>query len=111
MRFISLFSLTSCGVAAFKMAPIQTAQLRSLFVSAPSSDMSHVGPLFGEEFDRSKAGSRRGRLDKLAELEEDLVETDKSFVIQAAGGFVGLIFLIIIIGFASGAFDQLIMST
>eukprot|EP00547_Thalassionema_nitzschioides_P001947 CAMPEP_0194202886 /NCGR_PEP_ID=MMETSP0156-20130528/2810_1 /TAXON_ID=33649 /ORGANISM="Thalassionema nitzschioides, Strain L26-B" /LENGTH=93 /DNA_ID=CAMNT_0038928503 /DNA_START=160 /DNA_END=441 /DNA_ORIENTATION=- len=93
------------------MAPLQTSKLQVSSFSTPSSGMSHTGPLFGEEFNKSKAGSRRGRLDKLAELEEDIVETDKSFVIQAVGGFVGLLFLILIIGFASGAFDQLIMNT
>merc|ERR1719329_1414774 len=43
--------------------------------------------------DVSRSGFRRDRLDKLAELEDTRIETDKGFVIYAAGGFALLILL------------------
>lgn len=43
--------------------------------------------------DSSRSGFRRERLDKLAELEDSRVETDKGFVAYAAGAFVVLILL------------------
>lgn len=55
--------------------------------------------------DKSRSGTKRDRLNKLAELEDSRVETDKSFVGLAAGGFVGLIVLLIGVAFATGLLD------
>jgi hypothetical protein len=55
--------------------------------------------------DKSRSGTKRDRLNKLAELEDSRVETDKSFVGLAAGGFVGLILLLLAVAFASGVLD------
>lgn len=55
--------------------------------------------------DMSKSGNRRGRLNKLAELEEDMVETDKSFILKATGGFVALLLVLLVAAFASGVID------
>jgi len=60
--------------------------------------------------DASRSGTKTDRLNRLAELDEDRVETDKGFVIKAAGGFVGLIVLLLVVAFASGAMDPLLMS-
>lgn len=55
--------------------------------------------------DVSRSGTKRERLNKLAELEEERVETDKSFVLGAAGGFVGLILLLLVVASATGVLD------
>ena len=55
--------------------------------------------------DMSKSGNKRDRLNKLAELEEEMVETDKSFIIKAAGGFVALLLVLLVVAFASGVVD------
>lgn len=60
--------------------------------------------------DKSRSGTKRDRLDRLAELEDSRVETDKSVVGLAAGGFVGLLLLLLVIAFASGVMDP-IMNT
>mmetsp|Transcript_8437 Transcript_8437/g.12074 ORF Transcript_8437/g.12074 Transcript_8437/m.12074 type:complete len:114 (+) Transcript_8437:100-441(+) len=58
-----------------------------------------------ERRDASRSGTKRDRLDKLAELEEQRIETDKGFVVKAAGGFVGLILVLLVVAFATGLFD------
>mmetsp|Transcript_14084 Transcript_14084/g.17242 ORF Transcript_14084/g.17242 Transcript_14084/m.17242 type:complete len:123 (+) Transcript_14084:77-445(+) len=55
--------------------------------------------------DMSKSGNKRDRLNKLAELEEEMVETDKSFILKAAGGFVALLLVLLVVAFASGVVD------
>jgi hypothetical protein len=55
--------------------------------------------------DKSRSGTKRDRLNKLADLEESRVETDKGFVSLAAGGFVGLILLLLGVAFVSGVLD------
>ena len=50
--------------------------------------------------DKSRSGTKRDRLDRLAELEESRIDTDKGFVVQAAGAFVGLIVILLVVGFA-----------
>jgi len=64
--------------------------------------------MLNEKFDASKSGTKRERLDKLAALEEERIETDKGFVVKAAGGFVGLCVVLLIGAFASGVFDDLL---
>lgn len=60
-----------------------------------------------ERRDASRSGTKRERLDRLAELEEDRIETDKSVVLKGAGAFVGLIFLLLIAAGASGVLDPI----
>lgn len=57
--------------------------------------------------DVSRSGNRQERLNKLAELEESRVETDKGFVLQAAGGFVAFLVLLLAVAYASGLLYQL----
>lgn len=52
------------------------------------------------------SGSKTGRMNKLAEMESERVETDKGFVLKAAGGFAGFIVIVIVAAFASGVLDQ-----
>ena len=51
--------------------------------------------------DASRSGTKRDRLDKLAELEESRVDTDKGFVIKAAGAFVVLIGILLAVAFTT----------
>jgi len=60
-----------------------------------------------ETRDVSRSGTRQERLNRLAELEESRVETDKGFVLQAAGGFVAFIVLMIVAAYASGLLTQI----
>lgn len=54
----------------------------------------------------SSSGYRQERLNKLAELEESRIETDKSFVLKAAGGFVVFLLLLLGAAYASGILYQ-----
>mmetsp|Transcript_24086 Transcript_24086/g.45779 ORF Transcript_24086/g.45779 Transcript_24086/m.45779 type:complete len:142 (-) Transcript_24086:46-471(-) len=83
----------------------------SSFFSSSSSMLHMVGDNKNNNNNRdvSRSGTKRERLNRLAELQEDEIATDKSFVLKAAGGFVALLVLITIIGAASGAFDDLFM--
>jgi hypothetical protein len=54
----------------------------------------------------SSSGYRQDRLNKLAELEDSRIETDKGFVLKAAGGFVAFLVLLLAAAFASGILDQ-----
>jgi len=54
----------------------------------------------------SSSGYRQDRLNKLAELESERIETDKGFVLKAAGGFVGFIVLLLVAAYAGGILDQ-----
>jgi len=66
--------------------------------------------LFEQKFDASKSGTKRERLDRLAELEEDMIETDKSTVLKGLGAFVALIVLLLIGAAASGVLDPVMNS-
>jgi len=48
--------------------------------------------------DASRSGTKRERLDKLAELEKDRIDTDKGFVVKA---FVALIVILLIVAFTT----------
>ena len=60
-----------------------------------------------ERRDASRSGTKRERLDRLAELEESRIETDKSVVLKGAGAFVGLIILLLIVAGATGVLDPI----
>jgi hypothetical protein len=60
--------------------------------------------------DASKSGSKRERLNKLADLEDSRIETDKSAVLKAAGGFVGLCVILLTAAYFGGVFDDLIVN-
>jgi len=112
MRTLSLLVTVSFLVAhsasAFSAGGTTTLRVRSFTATAPR-DLLLTGPatfatsststtaLF---VDKSRSGSKRDRLDKLAELEESRIDTDKGFVLKAAGGFVGLIVILLVAAFA-----------
>lgn len=100
IRFTFLLSIF-CAVSAFLVpAPV------TLICNRPSLvNHGEIATLFMAPRDKSRSGTKRDRLDKLAELEDSRVETDKSFVGLAAGGFVGLILLLLAVAFASGVLD------
>mmetsp|Transcript_20141 Transcript_20141/g.41752 ORF Transcript_20141/g.41752 Transcript_20141/m.41752 type:complete len:111 (-) Transcript_20141:2050-2382(-) len=57
--------------------------------------------------DPSRSGTKRGRMDKLAEMEElGSANSDNSVFIQAAGAFVGLIVIAIAAAASSGLLTQ-----
>lgn len=60
-----------------------------------------------EKRDASRSGTKRERLDRLAELEESRIETDKSVVLKGAGAFVGLLILLLIVAGATGVLDPI----
>ena len=51
--------------------------------------------------DASRSGTKRERLDRLADLEEERIETDKGFVVKAAGAFVGLLVLLLAVALST----------
>jgi hypothetical protein len=66
------------------------------FPSSPGHHRSYDAMMLfmsQEKKDASRSGTKRERLDRLAELEDSRVETDKGFVVKAAGAFVALIVL------------------
>jgi hypothetical protein len=98
-----LLSIFCIGNAFLVPAP-QSVQTR-----CREQQCMHKSVLMAQR-DKSRSGTKRERLNRLAELEESRVETDKSFVGLAAGGFVGLLVLLLVVAFASGVMDP-IMNT
>lgn len=99
IRFILFLSIL-CFASAF-LAPAPVALNRqSMMVSKQTTSTR----LF-QQRDKSRSGTKRERLDKLAELEDSRVETDKSAVGLAAGGFVALIVILLAVAAATGLLD------
>lgn len=101
-----LFVSSMCWCSnAFSLTPntLSVRTTASEVGGLPFSTMLHA------KFNASKSGSKRDRLDKLAALEEEKIETDKGFVLKAAGGFVGLCLVLLIGALASGVFDDLLL--
>lgn len=55
-----------------------------------------------KRYNASKSGNKRGRLDKLAALEDERVDTDKSLFLKGGAVFLGLTLLLLVVGFQSG---------
>ena len=87
--WLSSLSLTT----AFHVGSYRLADHQGL--SAINSSRKSTTSLYmlDRDKDASRSGTKRGRLDRLAELEQDRVETDKNAVGLAAGGFAFLILL------------------
>jgi len=100
--FSSSFSVTTKRTAA--QSPSSAAKART------SCNTRFSQQLFVVKKDKqqgvSSSGYRQDRLKKLAELESERIETDKSFVLKAAGGFVGFIVILLMAAFASGILYQ-----
>jgi hypothetical protein len=91
-------------------APVASSCRTRIFVPSASIPKQHAPTLLLlAKRDSSRAGTKRGRLDKLAEREEEMIETDKGVVLKAAGGFVGLIVVLLIAAAAGGVFDELFL--
>ena len=94
-----------CLVAVPKKAPAGgSASMQRPFLLDPPRPVSSTALHEKQKRGVGSSGYKRDRLDRLAELETDRVETDKSFVIKAAGAFVGLILVLLVAAFASGLF-------
>jgi hypothetical protein len=106
-RVIFLLATLVVAIDAFT-APVPRTMLTS---SKRMSDYAKTSTsLLEKKGGMSSSGNKRERLNKLAELQEDTKETDKGFVIKAAGAFVGLIVILVGVGAASGVFDQLLIN-
>jgi len=99
IRSTLLLCILCVGSAFLAPAPVAL----KLYQSSSRTASVSTTTLYAK--DKSRSGTKRDRLDKLAELEDSRVETDKSFVGLAAGGFVGLILLLLAVAFASGVLD------
>ena len=101
MRQFAILLITIVStVSAFQVSPIvskvNVATPIPLSVMNAEDKKKRVG----------SSGYKQDRLNKLAEMESSRVETDKSFVLKAAGGFAGFIVIVIVAAFASGVLDQ-----
>mmetsp|Transcript_3890 Transcript_3890/g.5803 ORF Transcript_3890/g.5803 Transcript_3890/m.5803 type:complete len:116 (+) Transcript_3890:111-458(+) len=106
IAILFLSSICWCG-NAFSVSP-NTVSVRSTaatIAGIPSSSST----MLNAKFNASKSGSKRERLDKLAAMEDQKIETDKGFVLKAAGGFVGLCLILCIGALATGVFDDLLL--
>ena len=100
-QLLLLIAIFCIGHAFTAPAVVRRSPL-SAFVD---KNKNRGGPIYSNKRDASRSGTKRERLDKLAELEESRVETDKGFVLKAAGGFVGLIIVLLIVALTSGVLD------
>lgn len=103
-RFLIALIFSACAVSGFAPPSIHLTDVQ-VRGGVTTSNLSRT--VLFERRDASRSGTKRERLDRLAELEEDRIETDKSVVLQGAGAFVGLIFLLLIAAGASGVLDPI----
>ena len=106
-RIFIILILSATAVSGFVPQPL-THRTGTSSVINPShfSPREESTKLF-ERRDASRSGTKRERLDRLAELEETRIETDKSVVLKGAGAFVGLIILLLIVAGATGVLDPI----
>ena len=91
MLFVGFVILSSA--AAFS----SVMKGRAIVVVPQANDklIRYAAPLMMSNRDASRSGTKRERLDRLAELEEDRIETDKGVVVKAAGAFIGLLVILL----------------
>ena len=108
--FISVMLLAAAPTFAFVIPSRPIASTATITTAQPSVSSLSLSRLYErkEVVDASRSGRKRERLDRLAELEEERVTTDKDFVIKAAGGFVAFLLILLGAGFAGGVFDDLL---
>jgi len=102
MRCCSLLvlALAVASSYAFSLTSPSSLILRQTTLSSRTSSSPSTIALFAK--DPSRSGNKRGRLNRLAELEDERVETDKGFVLKVAGGFVAMVVIAIASAAASG---------
>ena len=100
MRLLLILALFHYGMS-FQM-PMPSMKLSSsnheIRMNRPSSC------LFAKK-DVSRSGTKRDRLDRLAELEDERITTDSSLVLKGGAAFLGIIVLGVIVAFSSGVLD------
>ena len=99
-RFLIALIFSACAVSGFAPTSFHLTDVHARGGVTPRT-------VLFERRDASRSGTKRERLDRLAELEEDRIETDKSVVLKGAGAFVGLIFLLLIVAGATGVLDPI----
>uniref|UniRef100_A0A7S2R249 Uncharacterized protein n=1 Tax=Eucampia antarctica TaxID=49252 RepID=A0A7S2R249_9STRA len=101
IRALIFFALINLGLA-FQLHP-QTNVIgnRQIF---GNKKVPYDHQLFAKR-DASRSGTKRDRLDKLAELEDSRIETDSNLVVKGGLAFVGLIVVLLGAAFASGVLD------
>jgi hypothetical protein len=108
LRMIFLLAALVVAIDSFTVpVPLTSSALTS---NMRMSDQVKTSTTLYEKGGASKSGNKRDRLNKLAELQENEVVSDKGFVLKAAGAFVGLIVILVGVGAASGVFDQLLIN-
>ena len=109
IRSIVLLSVLS-SISGFVPSPPLRAVSTNVFINPNLAPKTSIQTLLMAKRDSSRSGTKRERLDKLAELEDQRIATDKGFVLKAAGGFVGFCVILLIAAFSSGVFDDLIVN-
>ena len=103
LPFLFLLLIVSSSTASAFCNPSPSSSIvlkaRSIKTSRHFNTELFAGGGGQQQNDSSRSGFRRERLDKLAELEDSRVETDKGFVVYAAGAFAVLILLGVVAAF------------
>ena len=73
----------------------------SIAQTSKSLKIPRGSALMDQKGNVSKSGNKRDRLNRLADLEEERIETDKGFVVKAAGAFVGLLVILLAVAFST----------
>lgn len=116
LRSIALLSAI-CSISGFTTPhqPVSVSvstkgRAYASFINTKPTPVTGIQTLLMAQRDSSRSGTKRERLNKLADLEDERVETDKGAVLKAAGGFVGLCIILLIAAFFGGVFDGLIVN-
>ena len=104
--FITLI-LSATAVSGFVPQALTHQTGRNSVINPSNFSPREESTKLFERRDASRSGTKRERLDRLAELEETRIETDKSVVLKGAGAFVGLIILLLIVAGATGVLDPI----
>ena len=107
---ISGFTTPHQPVSASVSVSVSTKGRASSFINTKPTSVTGIQTLLMAQRDSSRSGTKRERLNKLADLEDERIETDKGAVLKAAGGFVGLCVILLIAAFFGGVFDSLIIN-
>lgn len=101
IRVVLILSLFYFGMAFQMPMPMKLTTSNHGMMSRPLPSSSC---LFAKK-DVSRSGTKRDRLDRLAELEDERVTTDSSLVLKGGAAFLGIIVLGVIVAFSSGVLE------
>lgn len=106
-RFFIALIVSAVAVSGFAPQPLLHQTGTNCAINPTNRSPREESTKLFERRDASRSGTKRERLDRLAELEESRIETDKSVVLKGAGAFVGLIILLLIVAGATGVLDPI----